>query len=144
MLLFLAIVALSGCKKLFTPADEKIVGDWILKDVSRSRFVGWDEISSPYRGGHFHFEENGQASYTGTSDTLKGTWQIRREYGGYYNQDDDWVNDSRLTMQLFLADFSTNEIINLYFDDFEFRSYNRIVAIYRTSGHRIRYRFERE
>jgi len=130
-------------RKWFTPADEKIVGDWLLKDVSRSRFLGWDEISSPYAGGNFHFFENGQAEFTNATDTLKGNWTMRRVRDGYYDEDGDWNDQSHLVMDLFLADFSTNNILNVYFDDFNFRSYNRVVAISQGAGHRTRYRFER-
>lgn len=140
LLLSLIILILSSCSKNY---EDRLVGQWKLNETYRQRIFDRDHFQTGYENGVFTFNENGTASYTSTSDTLKGYWSADRYSRSSYNNGDQQTQTYR-HLRLNLIDFPRNKFIDWDFDDFSFRNdFDRIKALQFSLSSDIIYEFVR-
>ena len=121
-----------------------MVGTWKLDDVVRRRFLNNSHLHTGYENGLFTFNENGTASYKDTN-TLQGSWSMRREYRSYYDNNGDYRTENNLVLRIFLANFASNRIIDWEFDDTDFkRSSNRLDGFIYTLSSEYQYSLRRQ
>ncbi|MFN8251896.1 MAG: hypothetical protein U0V75_08425 [Ferruginibacter sp.] len=138
----LCTLIISSCKKL--DPEYKMVGTWKLDDVVRRRFLNNSHLHTGYENGLFTFNENGTASYKDTN-TLQGSWSMRREYRSYYDNNGDYRTENNVVLRIFLANFASNRIIDWEFDDTDFkRSSNRLDGFIYTLSSEYQYSFRRQ
>ena len=110
---------LSSCSK---DLEERLVGSWQLKNAWRRELFGRDYFTTGYESGIFKFMENGDATYTSSTDTLKGFWRSDRYNNSYYNSSGEWETRSMKYLRIDLVNFQQNRRLQWEFDDFSFRS----------------------
>lgn len=116
LLLPVSILLLSSCEKKI---EDHLVGDWKLDQAYKKELFGRDYFQTGYEDGIFTFFESGSAIYINNRDTLTGYW--KSDFWTRYNSSSD--DTKRLKyLEIFLADFNGNKIINWRFDDFNFRN----------------------
>jgi hypothetical protein len=143
-LLFIGfILLLTSCSKSL---EDRLVGTWELKRAWRQQLFGRDYFQTGYENGRFTFLENGDATYTSTTDTLKGFWRSDRYTNDYYNgSSGQWESRSMKYLRISLSNFQQNVRLEWEFDDFRFRDTWREIRAeqYSLSNDRI-YEFERK
>ena len=143
--MFGLVLFLSGCKK--ERYAERIIGTWELVDVDR---VGGGSTGSlPFRDGRFTFEESGGLTYIASNgDVYSGNWDMDRKniQGNCYTDDDGYTNcENRVarTLQVSMANFSTQDVLSEYFDEIIFSSNNRFRAVIYGTTRIFRFDFRR-
>ena len=116
ILLFTVIIAIivSACSKRI---EDRIVGSWKLKSSYKQKTFDRDHFITGYESGIFTFNENGNATYVSSTDTLTGYW----------NADDYSVNTgpesgSLRHLKIELVNFLRNRYLFWEFDDFNFHN----------------------
>jgi hypothetical protein len=140
LLLFLLPVFLSSCTKAWM--ENRLEGTWRLKSAERTTFVIWNAINTGYENGHFTFNDDGTAQFTGNNLSMNGDWSMRRVRNWVNNSNGD-DQDNRTALFIHLYDFPSQKVLNLEFDDMRFWGKNRMVAEYQSSGYRYKYVFVR-
>jgi hypothetical protein len=143
-LLLLSLVIslfLSSCSKNL---EDRLIGSWQLENAWRRELFGRDYFTTGYESGVFTFMENGDATYTSSTDTLKGFWRSDRYNKSYYNSNGEWETRSMKNLRIDLVNFQQNRRLQWEFDDFSFRdTWQEIRAEqYSLSRDRV-YEFER-
>lgn len=139
-LLFLPIaLLLSSCAKII---EDHLIGQWKLDVSYRKELFGRDYFQTGFEDGVFRFFESGIATYTNSQDTLSGYWR-----SDFYTQWQDHADDDDDTerykyLEVYLANFNRNKVINWKFDNFNFRnSWKRIKAVEFSLGRDRYYEF---
>ena len=130
-LFLLLLIFCTGCSKDFLKRyEDRLEGEWRLSDIDR-RGIG-NSSSFPIRvGDRFQFLEDGSLLFTrATGQQLEGNWDVRRIWTNGNCYTDDFgnydCNTRRVkTLQLAAADFATQEIISVHFDEIQFTGTNR-------------------
>jgi len=139
---FLApFILLCSCSKEWM--EDRLEGTWRLKSAERNSFINWKSFDTGYEDGRFAFQGDGSATYLDNQLSMNGDWRIRRVTDLYNNNGDDGSN-SRMALFIHLIDFNLQRTLNLEFDDIHYRTRNRLVAEYESSGYRYRYVFVRD
>ncbi len=134
----------TGCSKILTSAEDKLIGSWILLYAEKKRPFEKKTITTGYEEGTFYFYENGEAVYDDGIDLLQGNWQLRREDRGYYDADGNYHPESQQVFSIHLVDFQSNRVLDWYFDDCYFTNRDRFTAQYESYSYRYRYVFAKQ
>jgi len=118
-LLLVSSLFFSSCSKSF---EDRIIGSWQLEGAWRRELFGRDYFQTGYESGIFTFMDNGNATYTSSTDTMTGYWRSDRYNNGYYNSNGDWETRSMKYLRINLANFQQNRCLEWEFDDFSFRN----------------------
>jgi hypothetical protein len=142
--LFVLVMGFSSCKKWLP--ENRIEGSWQLTELQKRRPFGNETLSSDYKTGRFTFFEDRTARYSDANGAMQGSWEIRKvNDGGYTDSDGNWQSGDRQVLWIKLYDFSSNRVIDWYFDRFDFRSSGqRLFAFMEGSGYNYRYCFSKE
>ena len=122
-----ALLLLSSCGKRI---EDHLIGEWKLDVSYRKELFGRDYFQTGYEDGTFTFFESGAATYVHNQDTLSGYWKsdFYTTWQDYADDDDD--TERYKYLEVYLANFSRNKIINWRFDNFNFKnSWKRIKAV---------------
>lgn len=106
----------SSCGKRI---EDRLLGEWRLESTYKKGVFSRDYFQTGYESGVFTFFESGTATYVSSQASLSGYWKA-----------DNWVRYDASSdksevlkyLEIFLADFSSNKIINWRFDNFNFRN----------------------
>ena len=136
-LLFIGLLAafFVGCSKYNLNPEKGLRGQWKLYRAERFRFFNRDLLNSEYYTGVFNFNDNGTAEYRDGTFLMNGNWSMRTD-----NADND---QAATHFKVNLYNFAANRVLNLDFDDTNFRSRNRLIAEYTSASYRYRYDFRR-
>jgi hypothetical protein len=141
-LLFLPIaILLSSCARII---EDHLIGEWKLDVSYRKELIGRDYFQTGFEDGVFSFFESGIATYTSSQDTLSGYWRsdFYTRWQDYADDDDD--TERYKYLELYLANFNRNKVINWKFDNFNFKNgWKRIKAIEFSLGRDRYYEFAR-
>ena len=138
-LLFLstALFILFSCGKKF---EDHLIGEWKLDGSYKKELFGRDYFQTGYEDGVFNFFESGTATYTSNQDTLSGYWKsdfyTRWDYS---SRDEDDGSDRLKYLEIYLADFNRNKLINWRFDNFNFKNNWKTIKAIEYSIGRDRY-----
>lgn len=110
-----AIILVSCAKKI----EDHLIGEWKLDVAYKKELFGRDYFQTGYENGLFTFFENGTATFVSSQDTLSGYWKA--DFYSRYNSSSDETNRMKY-LEVYLADFTRNKILNWKFDDFNFRN----------------------
>lgn len=141
-LVFLLII-LPGCTKFISNPKKRLEGEWKLRRVERTGIIGWRTLTTGYEKGIFRFAANGFAAYIYGSDTLKGNWRLKTRWVRYRDENGNDQEGDRQELDINVYNFTTNEVLNLNFDDVYFKGNNNFSAVYEEWIHRYRYAFRR-
>lgn len=120
------VLTITSCIK---PLEDRLTGNWQLTESFRRGFFDRDYFQTGYESGIFSFHEGGSATYISNTDTLTGSWKVRRHSDNYYNSSSgQWESRQLKSLRITLINFSQNRFIDFFFDDFNFRN----------NSHRIR------
>lgn len=124
-LFFLTLLA--GCSKdVLKPYDERLIGSWRIADVDRTG-IGGSTSNLPFREGTVTFEDGRSLTYTNSSGTYQGTWDLVKKYP-------DSGNVQR-SLQVTAVDFTGRSVLAEYYDDVTFRSTDHFVATKHSGTH---------
>jgi len=141
--LILSILFFSSCKK-WRP-ENRIIGSWKLVEVEKRRLFDKETIRVGYEPGTFVFNENGTATYADTSMQMTGSWEMRRENNGYYDADGNWQTNGKTVFWVRLYNFTSNRVIDWYFDRIDFRSSgSKLFAFIDGASYTYRYDFRKQ
>lgn len=141
-LIVLLVVTFSSCKKWLP--ENRIEGSWQLTEIQKRRPFANENVQSQYKGGTFTFFEDRTARYADANGTMQGSWEIRSIDNGYRDNDGNWHSETKNVLWLKLYDFSSNRVIDWYFDRFDFRNSGRsLFAFMDGSGYDYRYCFNK-
>jgi hypothetical protein len=143
--LFILLIStlLSSCKKWLP--ENRIVGNWKLIDIEKRRPFNNETLTSGYERGTFTFYENGTASFSDTSGSMNGNWNMRTEQHGYYDSDGNWQTQNRTVLIVKMYNFNNNKVIDWYFDEVQFRSSGgRMQAFIEGANFRYCYNFRKQ
>ena len=116
LLLISVSFILSSCSKRI---EDRLIGEWKLDGAYKKELFGRDYFQTGYEDGIFTFFESGTATYTSPQHNLSGYW--RSDFHSRYDAANDKTEILKY-LEIYLADFSRNTIINWRFDDFNFRN----------------------
>lgn len=135
-------IMLSSCHKWLP--ENRIEGSWQLTELQKRRPFNNENIRSGYESGTFTFSEDRTARYADAVGTMQGSWEIRSVSNSYVDQNGNRQTESKDIMLIKLYDFSSNRVIDWYFDRFDFRSSgHRLFAFMNGSGYDYRYCFSK-
>ena len=118
---------LSSCAKTI---EDHLIGEWKLDVSYRKELFGRDYFQTGYEDGVFAFLESGIATYISNQDTLSGYWRSDFYTTWPHYADDDDDTERYKYLEVYLADFNRNKVINWRFDNFNFKnSWKRIKAV---------------
>ena len=138
----LFVVTVSSCKKWLP--ENRIEGSWQLTELEKRRGFSNETISSAYQNGIFAFLEDRTARYADNNGTMQGSWEIRSVSRSYTDGDGNRQSETKNILWIRLYDFSSNRVIDWYFDRFDFRSSgDRLFAFMDGSGYDYRYCFNK-
>jgi len=116
LLISIIVFLFFSCEKRI---EDRLIGNWKLDKAYKKELFGRDYFQTGYEDGIFTLYESGNATYTSNLDTLSGYW--RSDFWARYNSSSD--NSERMKyLEIYLADFSSNKLINWRFDNFDFRN----------------------
>ncbi len=130
---------LSSCAKTI---EDHLIGEWKLDVSYRKELFGKDYFQTGYEDGVFTFLESGIATYINNQDTLSGYWRsdFYTRWQDFADDDDDAERFKYL--EIYLANFNQNKVINWRFDNFNFKnSWKRIKAVEFSLGRDRYYEF---
>lgn len=137
LLFSITVIILSSCAKRI---EDRLIGEWKLDVTYKKELFGRDYFQTGYEDGVFTFFESGTASYTSSQDTLSGYWKSDFWSRARYDATTNETKTERLKyLEIYLADFSRNKIINWKFDDFNFRNNWKCIRAVEFSLGRDRY-----
>lgn len=140
--IILLVVTFSSCKKWLP--ENRIEGSWQLTEIQKRRPFANENVQSQYKSGTFTFFEDRTARYADANGTMQGSWEIRSIDNGYRDNDGNWHSETKNVLWLKLYDFSSNRVIDWYFDRFDFRNSGRsLFAFMDGSGYAYRYCFNK-
>lgn len=140
--IILLVVTFSSCKKWLP--ENRIEGSWQLTEIQKRRPFANENVQSQYKSGIFTFFEDRTARYADANGTMQGSWEIRSIDNGYRDNDGNWHSETKNVLWLKLYDFSSNRVIDWYFDRFDFRNSGRsLFAFMDGSGYDYRYCFNK-
>lgn len=123
----ISLFILSGCTKDY---EDRIIGNWQIDDIDKFG-IGGSIGNLPFKeGGSFNFMNDGTMTYTNPAGgVFKGTWNIETKII------DSGDNDKTYrSLHITAVNFTTQEVIGEYYDDFVFAGRNHIKAwIYSSS-----------
>ena len=143
-------IILSGCSKDFLkPYEDRLEGStWRLVDIDK-RGIGGGSMPITFRDGEFSFFDNGELRYTdGAGNVYNGSWNMRKYWmrdrcyideNGYEDCDEKRVRSLSITA----VDFSSQRVLNEFFDDIVFTGTNRFKAFIYTGFATYIFRFRR-
>ena len=144
------LLLFTGCSKDFLKNYEDRLegGVWHLVDVDK-RGIGGGSLPIAFRDGSFRFYDNGSIEYTdGAGNQYDGSWTMRKywitdrcyidEYG-----DQDCDNKRVRSLHINLVDFSSQRVLNEFFDDIVFTGTDRFKAFIYTGSATYIFRFRR-
>jgi hypothetical protein len=132
-----------SCRKW--PPENRIEGSWMLSEVQKRRFLGNETIKSGFEDGTFTFNENRTAAYTTTNTSLRGNWEMRNERSSYRDDNGNWQKRTTRVLIVRLYNFNNNQVMDWYFDRFDFRSSGtRLFAFSVSPGYNYRYCFTKK
>lgn len=136
----LVVFLLFSCGKKI---EEHLLDEWKLDASYKKGLFGRDYFQTGFEDGVFTFFESGSASYVSSFDTLSGYWKSDFYTKTRYDAaDDDYDTKILKYLEVYLADFSSNKIINWKFDDFDFKNgWKRIKAVEFSIGRDRYYEF---
>lgn len=145
LLLPLAIlsIVITSCSKSL---EDRIVGNWKIDDAYKKVFLGRDHFETGYENGVFTFYENGDATYTSSTDTLTGYYRTGRYSNDYYNSGSgQWETRGMKYLRLNLKNYPRNQSLEWEFDDFSFKNGWQMIKAeqYSLSNERV-YEFVRQ
>jgi hypothetical protein len=141
--LTLSLFVISSCKKWLP--ENRMVGTWRLVEVEKKRLFSNDNIATGYESGLFVFNDNGTATYTDAAGGMTGTWSMRRLSDGFYDADNNWHSEGKTILILHLFNFTSNRVIDWYFDRIDFRwSGSKLFAFVDGSSYTYRYDFRKQ
>ncbi|NCU05982.1 MAG: hypothetical protein GXC73_18610 [Chitinophagaceae bacterium] len=133
---------LSSCRKWLP--ENRIEGSWQLTELQKRRAFNNENVATEYRSGTFTFFEDRTARYTDGNGTMQGSWEIRSVSHTYTDSDGNRKSETKNILWIKLYDFSSNRVIDWYFDRFDFRnSGQRLFAFMDGSGYDYRYCFSK-
>lgn len=138
----LFVVTISSCKKWLP--ENRIEGSWQLTELQKRRAFSNEIVSSGYENGIFTFLEDRTARYADNNGTMQGSWEIRSVSRSYTDGEGNRQSETKNILWIRLYDFSSNRVIDWYFDRFDFRSSgDRLFAFMDGSGYDYRYCFNK-
>ena len=132
----IAVFILSSCAKRI---EEHIIGEWRLDVSYRKELFGRDYFQTGYEDGIFTFFESGTARYIHNQDTLSGYWKSDFYNRWRYDADEDQGSDRLKYLEIYLANFNYNKVINWRFDNFNFKNNWKCIRTVEFSLGRDRY-----
>ena len=99
--------------------EDRLIGEWKLDVAYKKELFGRDYFQTGYEHGVFTFFESSVATYISGQDTLSGYW--RSDYWNRYDASNDETRRVKY-LEVFVANFNRNKIINWRFDEFHFRN----------------------
>jgi hypothetical protein len=139
LLISISVLLLFSCGKKI---QEHLIGEWKLDASYRKELFGRDYFQTGYEDGVFTFYESGAAAYTSSQDTLSGYWRSDFYTRWRYDNDEEEESDRLKYLEIYLADFNRNKVINWRFDNFNFKNnWKRIKAVEYTIGRDRYYEF---
>lgn len=140
--LLLSLILFSCSKSI----EDRLIGSWKLDDAYRKVFLGRDHFTTGFEDGTFTFFENGNATYTSTTDTLNGYWRADNYNHSFYNNGTgQWDSRYMRYLRLHMVNFRQNRFLDWEFDDFSFKNGHRTIKAeqYSISNDRV-YEFVRQ
>ena len=135
-----AFLLFSCSKKM----EEHIIGEWRLDASYKKELFGRDYFQTGYEDGVFIFYESGTARYVLNQDTLSGYWRSDFYTRWRYDADEDRGSDRLKYLEVYLANYTRNKIIDWRFDDFNFKdNWKRIKAVEFSLGRDRYYEFKK-
>lgn len=114
-----AFVVTACSKDAFKSYDRRIIGTWTITDVNKIGIGGGDLSSLPFKEGSFTFKNDGTLTYTNSTGTFNGTWDIQNKT----------INDETYhTLQITAVNFTTQQVLGEYYDEVDFVGTNHIKA----------------
>jgi hypothetical protein len=113
-----ALLLFSCAKKM----EEHIIGEWKLDVSYKKELFGRDFFQTGYEDGIFTFFESGTALYIHNQDTLSGYWRSDFYTRWRNDADEDDHSDRLKYLEVYLANFNRNKIIDWRFDNFNFKN----------------------
>ena len=139
LLTFTSALLLFSCGKKI---EEHLIGEWKLDASYRKELFGRDDFQTGYEDGIFTFFESGAATYTSSQDTLSGYWKSDFYTRLRYDNDEEYDSDRLKYLEIYLANFNRNKVINWRFDNFNFKNgWKRIKAVEFSIGRDRYYEF---
>jgi hypothetical protein len=143
----IVLVAQSCTKGILVPDRSArvmdITGSWYLSETMQSAGgSSWTYYRTGLEKGVFDFYGNGGARYEDDYNVMTGYWNLLQLTDGYYDRYGDYHYEVHQGFKMHVYDNSTNNSIDLYFDDIVTTGGNIIGTSY--NGHTItRYVFSR-
>lgn len=126
LLLCTTVFILFSCAKKI---EDHLIGEWKLDVSYRKELFGRDYFQTGYENGIFTFFESGAATWVSNQDTLSGYWKSDFWSRPRLDASGELRTERLKYLELYLADFTRNKIINWKFDDFKFKdNWKRIKA----------------
>ena len=139
LFIFTSSLLLFSCGKQI---QEHLIVEWKLDASYRKELFGRDYFQTGFEDGIFTFHESGAATYTSSQDTLSGYWKSDFYTRWRYDNDEDEGSERLKYLEIYLADFNRNKVINWRFDNFNFKNgWKRIKAVEYTIGRDRYYEF---
>jgi hypothetical protein len=112
----ITIITLISCSKRI---EDRLVGEWRIDVAYKKELFGRDYFQTGYENGKFTFFESGTATFVSSQDTLSGYW--KSDFWSRYNSSNDETERMKY-LEIYLANFNRNKVINWKFDNFSFRN----------------------
>nr|WP_294906866.1 hypothetical protein [uncultured Lacibacter sp.] len=136
------ITTLGSCRKWLP--ENRLEGSWQLTELQKRRPLNNENVPSAYQSGTFTFLEDRTARYTDAGTIMQGSWEIRSVSNSYIDREGNRQTETKNVLWIKLYDFSSNRVIDWYFDRFDFRSSGqRLFAFMDGSGYDYRYCFSK-
>lgn len=117
----------TGCSKdILKRYEERIIGSWHISDVDRIG-IGGSTSNLPFREGIITFEEGRTLTYTNSSGTYQGTWDLVKKYRN--------EEEAQRSLQLTAVDFTGRSVLAEYYDEITFRSTDHFTAAKHSGTH---------
>ncbi len=122
--------------------EEHLIGEWKLDESYKKELFGRDHFQTGYEDGIFTFYESGSATYVSGQDTLSGYWKSDFYTRWRNDNDEDYDSDRLKYLEIYVANFNRNKVINWRFDNFNFKNgWKRIKAVEFSIGRDRYYEF---
>ena len=138
------IFSFSSCiKTVETPSPpvvDPLIGSWYLYDASESYGNGWYSFDAGIYG-VLTLYQNGHAQYDDGNILMQGNWYTNEVSDGYYDAYGNYYTNPHESFNAMVS--SSNNSLNLYFDDISFAGSDEFIGTYYTGKSIERYTFKR-